>query len=1070
MKKYLKYFLITFASALLLVFIAISVALWFVFTPEKLTPVVRNQAAKFINCHTEIGRIELSFFSTFPKFGLKADRLVFINPVDGAPCDTLLKANEIVGIINISSLIRDNELIVSEFRLSDGRISAFIDSLGFTNFDIFPTDTLSIDDDTDTDMFFKIIDVSNINLKDIDVSYLDLSTNMKADVRRLTATISGSMEAENITAVVDAKPFDVSLELQPEDAEAIKTEIRNLSAKIDGSMSSGIINGKIEINPFDIAVSINGIKTEIENFSALINCATNLDDFSGEAQIKPFRMTLANGAEKYLQDAEIQLNLAGEANLSNQTFNLKNASMSLNGLKLDLSGTVENDTINNSLATNLSYKFNSWSIQSLLSLVPASMASLLEGIDASGQLSSEGVIDGIYSQSSFPMADIRLTLERGTLTYDDFPLPLRDINADLTIRTDLKNPQSIVRINRFDARTPQSSIRTTGTLNNLFADVRANLNTNLMLNLPEFAPFIPDSMDITATGTLSGNVKSVFTMSQIAEMQVEKMNVSGLLTLSDFTAVYDSLSVKSDLTTLEFSLPNPNPTSATAGFVAANVRTNSLEASKINSFDVSLLGAEIGLETSDVRDTTRMPNIVCVFKIADLAANMDSINFSVFAPTGRILLSPARSNPKNPAIDFSYRSGRIEAEIASNTAIIEQLELVADVMNDPEKENIITQWMPGGFIGLEQGKIMLAGVENPIEIPVLRMNFQPEAFAIERGAMIFENSDFSLSGRLNNISSWFRGDSILRGNFNFTSKMTDISQLMDMTNAIGYEEDEKDELAGSSSTFLVPKGVELTLNTYIDRAIYGKDVTADNIRGQVHVRDGTLILDQLTFTTPATDMELSVVYRTPRQNHLFVGINLRMLHIEIAELLHMIPEVDSLMPMLRSFGGRAEFRFSGDMYTDSLYNVKMSTIRGASSIRGTDLVLMDGETFSEIAQMLRFTKRAENKVDSLSAEFTIFRNDVDVYPFLIVMDRYKAVVGGRHDLDMSFIYNITVVESPIPFRLAVDVTGNLERHRVSLARTLYPEFYRPAYRREVESQELELRRLIRSFLLREDEG
>ena len=169
------------------------------------------------------------------------------------------------------------------------------------------------------------------------------------------------------------------------------------------------------MNPFDIAVNFNGINTEIGNFSAIISCMTNLDDFSGDVKIKPFRMTLANGAEKYLQDAEIQLNISGEANLSRQAVNLNDASMSLNGLTLDFSGTVENDTTDNSITTNLSYSFNSWSIQSLMALVPASMSSLLEGIQASGQLSSEGVIDGVYSQSSFPMADINLKLERGTL-------------------------------------------------------------------------------------------------------------------------------------------------------------------------------------------------------------------------------------------------------------------------------------------------------------------------------------------------------------------------------------------------------------------------------------------------------------------------------------------------------------------------------------------------------------------------------------------------------------------------------------------------------------------------------
>ena len=89
--------------------------------------------------------------------------------------------------------------------------------------------------------------------------------------------------------------------------------------------------------------------------------------------------------------------------------------------------------------------------------------------------------------------------------------------------------------------------------------------------------------------------------------------------------------------------------------------------------------------------------------------------------------------------------------------------------------------------------------------------------------------------------------------------------------------------------------------------------------------------------------------------------------------------------------------------------------------------------------MLRFKNRQkENQVDSLTAEFTVFRNEIDVYPFLIAIDRYKAVVGGRHNLDMSFDYNISLVESPLPFRASVEVSGNLDDMKFRLARAKYP--------------------------------
>ncbi len=206
------------------------------------------------------------------------------------------------------------------------------------------------------------------------------------------------------------------------------------------------------------------------------------------------------------------------------------------------------------------------------------------------------------------------------------------------------------------------------------------------------------------------------------------------------------------------------------------------------------------------------------------------------------------------------------------------------------------------------------------------------------------------------------------------------------------------------------------------------------------------------------------MYRTPRKNHLYLGLDYHMLDVEIGELLTMIPDIDSLMPMLRSFGGKGEFHLAVETYLDSLYNIKRSTLRGASSIRGNNLVLMDGETFSEIAKKLNFNKKTENIVDSLSAEFTIFRNEIDVYPFLIVMDKYKAVIAGRHNFDLSFDYHVSVVDSPLPIKLGLDLKGNMDDLSYSLAKCKYAEYYRPASRRVVENKQLELRKMIRETL------
>lgn len=131
-------------------------------------------------------------------------------------------------------------------------------------------------------------------------------------------------------------------------------------------------------------------------------------------------------------------------------------------------------------------------------------------------------------------------------------------------------------------------------------------------------------------------------------------------------------------------------------------------------------------------------------------------------------------------------------------------------------------------------------------------------------------------------------------------------------------------------------------------------------------------------TSDAARLQLTALYKSPRKNHLFLGLDFHLLDIQIDKLIQMIPEVDTVLPMLKSFAGNAEFHFAIETYLKSNYDLKYSTLRGAAAINGKDLVVLDEETYGKISKLLQFKKGTTNKIDSLSAEATIFKNEVDV--------------------------------------------------------------------------------------------
>jgi len=1083
MKRLLKIFFISLGSLIAFLLIVVSIALWFVFTPKRLTPFVQKQVDKYITCKAEIGAVELTFFSTFPKFGIKVNKTLLINSFEGAPCDTLLITDNVIGIINLSSLINDKELIINDFRINNGTISLYTNSYGESNYDVFSFETDTLKEETD-EFPFKIIDINNVEIKNIDILYISDEIKMKADIKNLTSKINGLMDQDDIQGFIETKPFQLLLDYELDEISKINADISGLSFELDGALDLNNIKGNLRLNPTNIYFNFQSDSLEliakIKNFSGFFEGEMKNNSILGQIDTKPFITSLDYNGDNYLKETSLQLNTTANLFLPRQILELGNTKLTVNDLLLELSGTLENDTTNKTLITDLTYSLKSWQIKNILVLVPEIFSSYLESIDISGVISSKGKISGNLDDKNMPLANISIDIKNGTLNYSEIPLPISEINGNFKLFTDFKSPSSYFRINNFSANTPHSKFYTQGNITNLFDDIRADLNSNATLNLSEFEQFIPDTLNLKIKGTLSANLKTNFSMSQIEKMELEKMKISGLLTFTKTKFDYDSISVTTDNANIEFMLPNNYNTKET-NFIFATLSTNQLEAKKLESFNTVLKKASFEFETSDVRDSTCVPNILCSFNIGLLTANMDSIGVAISNPKGQVAIAPQKKDKTLPEIKLAYQSERIDGDLVEHSLILDKIAINLNIENNPEQKDILFQWNPSGSIKFEDGRIISSFITYPIDINAIKMYFDSETFKVEQANIKIDKSDFSLQGQIINISSYFRGDSILRGNLQFISDLTDIVQLMALTSGIGTinEEVTSEEILITKMSdtivdeeiyqgpYFVPRGIDFHLHTNINKATYGNAYASD-IKGNVQIYDGILVLDELSFTTPAADMLVTALYKSPRKNHLFLGTNLHMLNIEIAELLRMAPDLDTIMPMLKSFAGQAEFHFAFESNLDSLYNFKKSTMLGSSSIRGNDLVLMDSETFGNIANTLRFRKKTENKVDSLSAEFTITRGGkINVYPFLIVMDKYKAVVGGRHNLDMSYDYNISLVESPLPIRLSVDVKGTSEKMKYKLKlRSRYPKFYRPRSPGKVENEQRNLRNIIRESLLK----
>ena len=399
-----------------------------------------------------------------------------------------------------------------------------------------------------------------------------------------------------------------------------------------------------------------------------------------------------------------------------------------------------------------------------------------------------------------------------------------------------------------------------------------------------------------------------------------------------------------------------------------------------------------------------------------------------------------------------------------------KLSIKAHAAYDETGDNFLSQWDPQLAVDVQTGDVVSSMLTVPVAIPHIQFDYADGHFMINDSRILLGNSDFGLRGDVHSIDSFINKTGLLKAELDFYSTYTDVTQLMDLVSGLGstgeaMEEDTDDAPEASTAEddpFMVPLGVDVKLNTDIT-TVNVNGFKFDDIGGHIAVKDGVLVLEEMGFTSDAARMQLTAMYKSPRKNHLFVGFDFHLLDIEIDELIHMVPDVDSIIPMLSAFDGEAEFHLAGETYLKSNYDIKLSTLRAAAAIEGKDLVVMDNETFAQISKYLLFEKDTENVVDSISVELTVFKDEVDLYPFLISMDDYKAVIGGRHNINESldFNYHISLTS---PLRLGLDIGGTLDDMRFKLVGCKYAQMYNPEKQNVVQARTLQLKKIISDSL------
>lgn len=438
-----------------------------------------------------------------------------------------------------------------------------------------------------------------------------------------------------------------------------------------------------------------------------------------------------------------------------------------------------------------------------------------------------------------------------------------------------------------------------------------------------------------------------------------------------------------------------------------------------------------------------------------------------------------RTATRPPKDSLARRRGAASSQPRSKDLLGDEGNI--DMKVDDSIGNLLNKWEANCSIKAAGGRIITPYFPLKNTLGQVDMTINTNEIKFNNTRLNLGNTDLNLTGRVWGIRRALTRNGKLRADLLISSNTLDVNQLLlGMEGASAYmksEEEIKEAIAGvdteeeiaqivaqaidtaevASPLLLIPGNIDIKIGLFVGQGEFS-NITLNGISGDLHARDRVLRIHDLKALTEAGNMSLTALYSTKSKEDLSTGFDLGLSNVQVEKLIEVVPSVDTLFPMLKSFEGVLDCSVAATAKLDTNMNIQLPSLNGAVRLQGDDLVLLDGETFAKIAKLLRFKDRENNKIDRISIEMLINDNKVEMFPFVLQMDRIMAAASGIHNLDMSFQYHLSVIKSPIPVKLGLNVSGTFDDMKFRLGKPQYKSGDVPSYTHVIDESIINLRK------------
>lgn len=424
-------------------------------------------------------------------------------------------------------------------------LSLGLDSLRITGSDEFAGDTL------------------------LSVTKFDISINVMSVIRGNTIKINGiELDEPHVLALV-TKEGKANWDIFKPDTTAAdttgKTEPLSLDLKKYAIHKGYII---YRDDAAKMSASISNLEHEGSgDFSA--------DIFSLKTMTAADELSFSYGGIPYLYKIKTNIDADIQVDAKNSKYSFQTEKIQLNDLNLGVDGFFQ--MAENYYNMDIKFKALSTSFKNILSFVPAIYQNNFSSVKTSGDLSFDGFVKGVYSESKIPAYHLNLEVKNGFFQYPDLPKAVKNINFAASVdNPDGITDHTVVNISKGHIEMDRNPFDFRALIKQPVSSLYVDAAAKGKLDLSAITSFVKLQDGTRLKGLLDANVSIKGSTLAVQKKQYEQFYAAGTIALKDFlylSADYPAGVQVSDLL-MTFSPRNVTLNRAAGRYMHSNFTAN----------------------------------------------------------------------------------------------------------------------------------------------------------------------------------------------------------------------------------------------------------------------------------------------------------------------------------------------------------------------------------------------------------------------------------------------------------------------------------------------------------------